>query len=539
VDFRNDQDDVRVRREACRDIAFVINTNTDLIESLSDPAAFPHPVTSIEVIESHISWVILTGPFAYKIKKPVQLPFLDFRELDSRLYYCEEEIRLNRPWAPDIYLDVVPITVQAGRAQIGGFGQVVEYAVRMRQFDQDQRLDAQLDANKLSMEDMRELADTVASRHQSARRIGPGQLDEVVSLIRDAMWDNLDALQGRVASQLLRKLRQWTTAELHRLDGKLRQRFENGFVRECHGDLHLSNLVRLPTGITTFDCIEFSSEFRNIDVMCDTAFLVMDLVSRQRPDLAWQFLNRYLEITGDYDSMEVFNLYVVYRCLVRAKINAIRSLERKHKAHASTDRRRVRQCCELALKQTKQRAPDLVVMHGLSASGKTWLSTRLMSTLPAVRIRSDIERKRMFGLDEAADSDSGIAQGIYTASANDALYERMHEIAAAILKAGHNVILDAAYLEFSKRSQAREIAADCNARLRIVHAHAPVSVLRDRIRKRTKCEHEPSEAGLAVLNHQLANTEALTRNEKIDLVNWSSEDPAHSQPETEFRCQSD
>ena len=126
VKFPNDQDDVRVRRKGCRDNAFVINTNADLIESLSDPAAFPHPVTSIEVIESHISWVILTGPFAYKIKKPVKLPFLDFRELDSRLYYCEEEIRLNRPWAPDIYLDVVPITVQAGHAHIGGFGQVVE-----------------------------------------------------------------------------------------------------------------------------------------------------------------------------------------------------------------------------------------------------------------------------------------------------------------------------------------------------------------------------------------------------------------------------
>lgn len=551
VEFRNNQEDIRTSRDACRkklgwaysrltgkhlgdsdkypgqDIAgpsksFNTNFDSDLVKSLLDPAAFPHPVESIEVVETHVSWVILTGPFAYKIKKPIKLPFLDFRELSSRLFYCEEEVRLNRPWASDIYLDVVPICVRAGHALVGGDWPAVEYAVRMRQFDQDERLDAQLDANKLSMDDMHELANTIASHHQSANIIGSDRRDETISLIKDAMWENLDALEGQIAKNTLQTLRQWTTRELDRLDQKLEQRFDNGFVRECHGDLHLSNLVRLPAGITAFDCIEFSADIRNIDVMCDVAFLVMDLVSRQRSDLAYRFLNRYLELTGDYSSMEIFALYFVYRCLVRAKVAAIRRLERNYDNQAKSDRSRVQEYCDMALKQTLQRTPTLIVMHGLSGSGKTWVSTRLMSALRAVRVRSDIERKRMFDLDETADSGSGVAQGIYTEAANRELYGRLHELAAAILRAGHDVILDAAYLRFAERQHAREIAADCNVGLVIIHAHAPVNILRDRISERAGSGHESSEADLAVLEYQLENTESLTSEEQREIISWES-----------------
>lgn len=543
MEFRNYQEDIRASRDACREklrwaysrltekhrddsnnhpgrniaqLSESANTNIDsgLVKSLLDPGAFSHPVESIEMIETHISWVILTGPFAYKIKKPVKLGFLDFRELSSRLFYCEEEVRLNRPWAPDIYLDVVPISVRAGQPLVGGDGPAVEYAVRMHQFDQDNRLDAQLDANKLSMDDMHELANTIASRHQSANIIGPDGRDENISLIKDAMWENLDALEGQIAKNTLQTLRQWTTTELSKLDQKLKQRFDNGFVRECHGDLHLSNLVRLPTGITAFDCIEFSADFRNIDVMCDIVFLVMDLVSRQRSDLAFRFLNRYLELTGDYSSMEMFTLFFVYRCLVRAKVSAIRSQERKNDNDATSDRSRVRKYCDMAIKHTLERTPSLFVMHGLSGSGKTWLSTKLMSTLPAVRIRSDIERKRMFELDESADSGSGVAQGIYTEAANRELYRLMHELAATILRAGHDIILDASYLRFSEREHAREIAADCNAGSVFIQTRAPVNILRDRIYKRVGSGKEASEADLAVLEYQLENAESLTRAER-------------------------
>ena len=524
MEIRNYQEDMRVPGPNIAELSKSSSVNVDsgLVMSLLDPLAFPHPVESIEVIETHISWVILTGPFAYKIKKPVKLAFLDFRELRSRLFYCEEEVRLNRPWAPDIYLDVVPISVRAGQPIVGGDGPAVEYAVRMRQFDQDSRLDAQLDASKLSMGDMDELANTIASRHQSADIIGPDGRDENISLIKGAMWENLDALEGLISNNTLQTLRQWTIRELGKLEQKLEQRFDNGFVRECHGDLHLSNLVRLPTGITAFDCIEFSADFRKIDVMCDIAFLVVDLVSRRRSDLAYRFLNRYLELTGDYHSMEMFTLYFVYRCLVRAKVAAIRSVERKHGTHAKSDRSRVRKYCDMALTLTVTWTPVMIVMHGLSGSGKTWLSTKLMSTLPAVRINSDIERKRMFELDESEDSASDVAEGIYTDAANKELYRRIHGIGATILRSRHDVILDASYLRFSEREHAREMAADCNAGFVFLQAHAPVKILRDRIYKRARNGEEASEADLAVLAHQLENAEPLTRKERRAAISWNS-----------------
>jgi len=497
-------------------------SESSIVTSLMDPRAFPHPVESIEMIETHISWVILTGPFAYKIKKPVKLGFLDFHKLGKRRFYCEEEVRLNRPWAPNIYVDVVPITVRGGQAYVGGRGAAVEYAVRMHQFDQDCRLDAQLDSNKLSMDDMHELANIIALRHQSASVIGPDGCDEKILLIKGAMWDNLEALDGQISKNTLQTLRNWTTTELGKFDEKLKQRFDNGFVRECHGDLHLSNLVRLSSGITAFDCIEFSADLRNIDVMGDIAFLVMDLVARQRSDLAYRFLNRYLETTGDYDGMEMFTLYFVYRCLVRAKVAVIGKLERKHGTHARFDRSRVKKFCDMALRWSANRRPELIVMHGLSASGKTRLSTTLMSSLPAVRIRSDIERKRMFELGESADSGSGVAEGIYTAAANSKVYKRIHGIAAKILRARHDVILDAAYLRFSEREHAREVAANCDAGCVLIQTHAPVGTLRDRLHKRVGSGKNSSEANLAVLKYQLENVEPLTQEEQRAAVFWNS-----------------
>ena len=498
--------------------------DSSLIESLLDPQAYPHPVESIKMIETHISWVILTGQFAYKIKKPIELAFLDFRELASRLYYCEQEVRLNRLWAPEIYLGVVPISMLHGQAVVGGDGVAIEYAVRMRQFDQNRRLDAELLANKLSLSDMDELAGHIAGQHLSANAIGTDGRDEKLEHIKSDMWDNLDALEGLLAENNLRTLRQWTGTQLDKLGPALCRRIDDGFVRACHGDLHLSNLVRLPSGITAFDCIEFSDDLRNIDVMCDTAFLVMDLVSRRRPDLAYRFLNRYLEITGDYASMQVFTLYFVYRCLVRAKVAAIRSQERRDNEHAKTDRSRMQKYCELALDRCQDRAPILIVMHGLSGSGKTWLSSRLVSTMSALRIRSDIERKRMFGLDESSDSGSPVARGIYSDNANETVYKQILDLGATLLHAGHNVILDAAFLKSSERGSAREIAAECGARFVIVHADAPEAVIRDRIQKRAASSScaDASEAGLSVLAHQIENLEPLTKDEQRTAVYWDT-----------------
>ena len=492
--------------------------DSSLIESLFRADAYPHPVQSIEMIETHISWVMLTGQYAYKIKKPIELGFLDFRELASRLFYCEEEVRLNRRWAPEIYIDVVPIVMRGNQAFVGGDGPAVEYAVRMYQFAQEQRLDVELTANSLTAGDMDELAQSIAQRHLAANVISIDEHEKKLAQTRNDMWDNLDALEGALSEKKLRSLRQWTVDELNKLEPAMRDRLHAGYIRECHGDLHLSNLVRLPRGINAFDCIEFSPGLRNIDVLCDISFLVMDLVSRRRPDLAYRFLNRYFEVTGDYGSMQLFTLYFVYRCLVRAKVAAIRSQERQSDGRASEDLSLMQAYCDMALQRCRERKPTLVTMHGLSGSGKTWLSSRLVSATSAIRIRSDIERKRMFGIAETSGSGSGVGMGIYSKAATEKLYRQLHGLASTILRAGHTVILDAAYLNYSDRESAHRLAANCGAYFVILDVNTPVCVLRERIANREGV----SEANLDVLDHQMKNFEPLKPEEKVDTIHWDT-----------------
>ena len=482
-----------------------------LIDALRDPAGYPHPVRSVELIETHISWLLLTDELVYKIKKPIKLDFLDFSTLDRRRFYCNEEIRLNQPWAPDIYLDVVPITECDGRPRIAGEGAAVEYAVRMRRFEQDLRLDRQLELGRLSAVDMHELGHNIASRHAAAEIVPAGKRDEYLVLTKEFMSDNFRALDGFIEQAELDRLRQWTEREVGRLDELLARRFDDGFVRDCHGDLHLANLVRLHDGITTFDCIEFSEDLRHIDVICDIAFLVMDLVEKERHDLAAHFLNRYLECSGDYAGVALLSLFFVYRCLVRAKVAVIRSREREVADDSRADLAEAEKYCDMAGRQTAHRLPLLVVMSGLSGSGKTRVAHELLAALPAIRIRSDIERKRMFGLRETEDSGSAVGAGIYTAAAGRDVYARLMDSARRILHAGHNVIIDAAFLHKADRTAALQLAQDCDCAAVIVEVNVPVQLLRERIRHRGA---GASEAGLEVLEHQLATADPIDEAER-------------------------
>ncbi len=501
--------------------------HSDLVAGLLRPEAYPHAVERIDLVATHISWVLLTGEYAYKVKKPVDLGFLDFRDLERRRFYCEEEVRLNRFWAPELYLGVVPIALEDGQPRVAGDGAAVEYAVRMRQFDQSLRLDHELEAGRLTEDDLRELAGEIATRHLEAERVGPAA--PLLAATKRLMWENFDDLAGELPDERFAALRRWTAESLDRQDSTLQERCSNGFYRECHGDLHLGNIVRLAGGIKAFDCIEFSEELRHIDVVADYGFLVMDLVARGRIDLAWAFLNRYLEIGGDYAGLSLLPLYVVYRSLVRAKVAAIRRRARGPGERRDEDTATLDHYSGLARAWTEPRRPVLVVMHGLSGSGKTWVSSRLMTVLPAVRIRSDLERKRMFGLAETDASHSGIASGIYRREAGEAVYSRLFEHARTALAAGLDVILDAAFLDREQRERARRMAGDSGAGFTIIQAFAPVDVLEQRLARRAAAGKDASEADLAVLRHQLRTQEPLTPDESGSAIIVDTEaeiDPA-------------
>jgi aminoglycoside phosphotransferase family enzyme/predicted kinase len=492
-----------------------------MIDALLSPAAYAHPVGRIECLETHISWVILTGEFAYKIKKPVDLGFLDFRTLEQRRHFCEEELRLNRAWASRLYLDVVPIVEVDGGVRVDGEGEPVDYAVRMRQFDQAMRLDHLVDAGRLTVDDVLELAEEIARRHIAARRVSPDPHLRVTT--ERLIWDNFRELQGEVPDVFLRRLESWMRRAIERHEALLGDRIGSGWYRECHGDLHLANIVRLPEGIRAFDCIEFSRELRQIDVVADYAFLTMDFIARGSVGYAYTFVNRYLEKTGDYDGARLLPLYLLYRAMVRAKVAAIGSEQHRTRNDNAGDRHTLRRYCALARALVSERRPLLVLMTGLSGSGKTWLSTRLVPLLPALRLRSDLERRRQFDLAESAHSDSGIATGIYDPGVSSAVYDHLLDSAADLLDAGINVILDAAFLDAGNRLRARRVAEAHGVRCVTIRTVADPATLRERLQRRAGTG-DASEADNRVLRYQLDTVDPLTPREREMTLTVDTED---------------
>ena len=476
------------------------------------PSAYPHPVPAVRLIETHISWVLLAGEYAYKIKKPVDFGFLDFSSLDKRRICCDEEIRLNRRLAPSIYLDVVPVT---GTGLMGD-GDVLDWAVRMRAFPAEATLDrmawltpAQIDA----------MAERIADFH---RALPPcpaespyGTPEAVMAPVLDN-FRQIGALLPRLAvppdfAARLTALEAWTQACHDRLAGHFAARRRGGYVRECHGDLHLGNIAWLatPSGDgepLIFDGLEFSPELRHIDVTSELAFLAMDLHARNRPDLAWRLLDRYLTRTGDFAGLAAYPYYAVYRALVRAKVAALRADQGDPGALADCARH-----VRLAERLADPGPAALILMHGPSGSGKSWLSERLLESLGAIRLRSDVERKRLFGLDALSDSRS--AGDIYTPEASRRVFARLGELARHLLDAGFRVIVDATFLGRTHRRAFTALAESHGHHWRLVSLQLPEAVLRARIQDRLARGSDASEAGLSVLDSQLQSADDLDGDE--------------------------
>jgi aminoglycoside phosphotransferase family enzyme/predicted kinase len=493
-------------------------TRSRLINALRDPSCYQHSVQQVEVIETHISWVLLTGEYAYKIKKPVALGFLDFTSLDARRLYCNEELRLNRRTAPRLYLDVVPITGSQSRPAVGGAGNALEYAVRMRQFPREALLDRMARGATLESFHLDQLAQRLAAFHSQVGRADNGTAYGSSQCVLDNAIRNFSEIEtlAPIADdhELLHSLRDWTRSQHASLSTVFDSRKLGGFVRECHGDLHLGNIALIDGMPTPFDCIEFNSDFRWIDVMNEIAFLVMDLLDHRLPRLAFRFLSAYLENTGDYDGVRVLRFYLVYRALVRAKVACIRALQ---PGVCNDDKRNAgeifRDYLQLAQRLAAWPTPALIIMHGVSGSGKTTISQALLETLGAIRVRSDVERKRMHGFEPAVRTGSGIGSGIYAAGATEKTYDRLALYARELLIAGYPVVVDATFLGRSHRDAFRRIAAENGVPFAIASCVAPERTLRERVVIRDGKGKDASEAGIAVLERQLATQDPLTKDE--------------------------
>ncbi len=471
-----------------------------------------------KIVETHISWVLLTGHYVYKIKKPVNFGFLDFSTLEKRRFCCHEELRLNRRLAAELYLEVVPITGAPEHPQLGGDGVAIEYAVKMLQVPAGQLLGEYARRGRLGEDEIDQLADLVAGFHQTIARTDANSPYGDSAGINHWFVENFQHIKPLLVDesrkQQLQLIQDWGDNEWRKQAGLMQLRRLQGQVRECHGDLHLGNMTLVNGKVTPFDCIEFNPMLRWVDVLSEVAFLFIDLLYFGYERYAYRFLNRYLQHTGDYQGLPLLRYYLVYRALVRAKVALLRMTQQDGDA-AKQARCEYAAFADLAERFTKSRETVLIITHGYSGSGKSTMAAQLAETIGAFQIRSDIERKRLFGYQALAQTGSGIADGLYSQEAGLKTYRRLNELAGAVLAAGFPVIVDAAFLETGQRELFLQLAADCAAPFRIMAFEAPDEELQRRIEQR---RNDVSEATADVLRHQQQSAQPLSEQEQACAV---------------------
>ena len=461
----------------------------------------------VRLVQTHVSWVLLDGEHAWKIKKPLSLGFLDFSTRRARERACAEELRLNRRLAPGLYLDLVPVRGSLARPRLDGEGPVIDHALRMRQFPDDALLSRRLAEGRLDGATVDRLAARLAAFHRQAPRAAVGDGYGASAQVRGATAQVLAALARLGEDPRLASLGAWCDAEGRRLARRFDARRRAGWVREGHGDLHLDNLIDFEGEVTAFDCLEFDPALRWIDVQADIAFACMDLHAHGRPDLAWRLLDGWLQDTGDHAGMTVHRYYLVYRALVRALVLALRRSQGAEAAGVDY--------LAAAQRLTRPGEARLLMTHGPSGSGKSRLALALLEAAGAVRVRSDVERKRLFGL-RALEATQG--PQAYSARTTRRTYARLRRLAGELLAAGYPVIVDAAFLEPSQRELLVTLARSMGRPWTLLDCHADAALLRQRVLARRQLGDDPSEAGLRVLEAQLEHGDPLRPEERAHCI---------------------
>lgn len=459
----------------------------ELLQQMLLPKFYPHPVTiPIELIQTHASWVLLTGDFAYKLKKSVNFGFLDYSTVTNRQHFCEEEIRLNQRGAKELYLAVLPISKSGNNYQLDNNGEIVDYAVKMVQFPQSALLSNMFESGQITTNDIVEMGQVVARFHAEAQKSEYISSFGTVAKIRQSIDDNYRQTEkyiGRSQTQQqyadTKAYTDWFLLEYQQL---FVDRIAGEFIRECHGDLHLRNICRWQHKILLFDCIEFNESFRFVDTMYDVAFSVMDLEARGRKDLANRFLNTYIEQTGDWAGLQVLPMYLSRQAYVRAKVTSfllddvnISSADRAAAAKIAGN------YYHQAWAYTQSKQGRLIMISGLSGSGKSTLGKQIAASLGGVQIRSDAVRKHLGGIPLLTKGNDSL----YSPEMTTRTYQEVLSLGAKLAAQGWTVILDAKYDRQSLRTAVIDLAQSEAIQLDIIHCIAPESVLFDRLAQRT------------------------------------------------------
>ncbi|WP_019498148.1 AAA family ATPase [Pseudanabaena sp. PCC 6802] len=489
-----------------------------LIQQMLSPDFYPHAVTQeIELIQTHISFVLLTGEYAYKVKKPMNFGFLDFSTLEKRLFFCQEEIRLNRRLAPELYLQVLPIVEQNGKFTFSTEKEpAVEYCIQMRQFPQSDLLINVFDRGELTPAHVEDIAKQLAKFHATAdtnEHIASFGTREAVKAVADDNYQHTVKYIGLAQTQAqFDQTKAFSDKFFSDYADLFADRVAQGKVKECHGDVHLKNICLYQRKVQIFDCIEFNEPFRNSDTLYDAAFLLMDLQYRDRRDLANVFLNTYLEQTGDYDGVPLLPLYSSMRAYIRAKVTSFllddpgipQPVKEQAQAEAAA-------YYKLAWQYTQSTQGKITIVSGLSGSGKSTTARGLAARLEALHIRSDAIRKHLAGIDLMQRGDDAL----YTPEMTAKTYARLAEIGMMLASKGFNVILDAKYDRINLRADIIERAEAQGIPWQILYCHADMTLLKQRLSDRVG---DVADATADLVDSQVQQFETFTAMESVNLM---------------------
>ncbi len=459
----------------------------ELVQALLEPKAYPETTKQIELVQTQMSFVLLTDDYAYKVKKPVNLGYLDYTTLEKRHFYCQREVELNRRLCPEVYLGVVPITRDERKILIQGKGEAIEYAVKMRRLPREAMMDVLLASNKVTPEMVAKVAQKLAEFHKRAETNVNISAFGDINAIRKNTEENFSQTERYIGNTISRdryqKVKAYTDNFIKENAALFQQRIADGRIRDCHGDLHTAH-VCFTDGICIYDCIEFNDRFRYSDVAAEVAFLAMDLDHYGRAELARSFVSAYIDKSKDRELVKLLNFYRCYRAYVRGKVESFK-LDDPYIAPAEKGQtlEAAGSYFDLAHAYTRSR-PILLITAGLVGTGKTALAQALAKRLGLVVISSDVTRKKLAGIPATEHRFEEFDSGIYSAEFSRKTYDSMLAEARDILAEGGSVILDASFIKAGERLKARELAEKMGADFLIIEFTLDEESIKQRLAQR-------------------------------------------------------
>ena len=468
-------------------------------ESLKNPSFYGPKVKSVKILQTHISYIALTGKYAYKIKKPVNFGFLDFSNLEKRKFYCEEEIRLNRRLCPEIYNDVVTITKKDNTFKIDGKGKIIDYAVKMKEFPQENIMTKMLHNNKIDEKIIDKILDILIKFYKTSEKSKEintfGSIDKIKINTDENFEQTESAIDKTISENIFNFIKKNTNKFLKEKKDVFKSRIKKGFIRDCHGDLHTGNIVVTNSDIYIFDCIEFNNRFRYSDIASDICFLVMDLDFLGHPYLSSYMIEKYIEKSGDKEIIKVLNFYKCYRAYVRGKVTGFRlddpNIDDKEKKKINLTAKKYFNLAYyyaqlFSLDLLKEKKPILFITSGLTGTGKTTVARKISVDYHADLISTDAVRKELEGIDKFERHHDAYNTGLYAPSKMKITYDKIIEKAENLLKKGYNVVLDATFKTEKLRFKAQFIAKKNNAYFLIIYTTCPESIIKKYLEKRVK-----------------------------------------------------